>query len=101
MQSLQRGRPLDACAGLRPARRAWGGRADPRGGGYAELLHAAGAASFDQPANTVQTDGGEETAQEELRPSIQLSGHKAEIHFERQQLVGKKYIYLKKYFKKL
>lgn len=95
VQGLQRGRPLDAHAGLRPARRAWGGRADPGGGGYAELLHAAGAASFDQSANTVQTDGREETAQEELRPPIQLSVHKAEIHFERQQWGGKIYIYFK------
>lgn len=95
MQGLQRGRPLDARAGLRPARRAWGGRADPGGGGYAELLHAAGAASFDQSANAVQTDGGEETAQEELRPPIQLSVHK-----QKTAVGWKKNIYFQKYFKK-
>lgn len=75
VQGLQRGRPLDARAGLRPASGARGGRADPRHGWDAELLHAAGAASFHQSANAVQADGGKEAAQEELRPSVQLPAH--------------------------
>lgn len=72
VQGLQRRRPLDAHAGLRPASGARGGGADPRPGWKAELLHAAGAPSFYQPANAVQADGGKEAAQEELRSSVEL-----------------------------
>lgn len=73
MQGLQWGCPLHADGRLWSARGAWGGRAGPGGSGYTELFHAAGAASFHQSTNTVQTNGGKEATQEELWPSIQLS----------------------------
>ena len=73
VQGLQRGCPLHADGGQRSACGARGGGAGPGGSGKTELLHAAGAASFHQATNTVQTNGGEEATQEELRPSIQFS----------------------------
>lgn len=73
VEGLQRGGPLYADGGLRPARGARGGRAGPRGGWDAELFHAAGAASFHQSAHTVQTNGGKEATQEELWAPIKLS----------------------------
>ncbi len=73
VQGLQWGCPLYADARLRSACGAWGGRADPGGSGNAELFHAAGATSFHQSADTVQTNGGKEATQEKLWSSIQLS----------------------------
>lgn len=73
VQGLQRGGPLYSACGLRPSGRAWGGRAGPGCSGYAELLHATGAAPFHQSTNAVKTNGGKEAPQGELWSSIKLS----------------------------
>lgn len=73
MQGLQRRCPLYAHGRLWSTRGAGGSRARTGGSGDTELFHAAGAASFHQSTNTVQTNGGKEAAQEEFWPSIQLS----------------------------
>lgn len=76
MQGLQRGGPLYSDCGLRPSSWARGSRAGSGCSGYAELLHAAGAAPFHQSADAVKTDGGKEAPEEELWSSILLSVHK-------------------------
>lgn len=69
MQGLQGGRPLNGR--LWSACGAWG--SGPGGRGDAELFHTAGAASFHKSTNAVQTNGGKEASQEELRSPIKLS----------------------------
>lgn len=75
VQGLQRGGPLYSDGGLRPPSGARGSGACPSRSGYAELLHAAGAAPFHQSTDAVETDGGKEAPKEELWSSIQLSGN--------------------------
>lgn len=73
MQCLQWGCPLYADSWLRPACGARWRWAGPGYSGDTELFHATGATPFHKSADTIQTDGGKEAAQEELWSSIQFS----------------------------